>query len=279
MTPRNAILALWAAAILAAAPPACAQIIAQAVPVKYNLTVHAGEVVGRDIAISNLGDNSVVVHVRLSDWTIDGRGELRLQPVGSTPASLAGLVTLDPEEFSLAAGEVGRIHATFRLPADGPLTRWGVILSEVRPALMRPANLGPRAIAELGTTVYLSRVPAGEIHVEFTGLSVMPLGHDSLAVTARVHNAGNRHFYISGQIALADSSGARLNSGLLPAGVVLPGAQRDFTWTCRSGLRPGRYTATATLDSGEPTLIVGETTFEWAARAPDPRSLASSAPH
>jgi len=206
MTPRNAILGLWAATILAAAPPACAQILAQVAPVKYNLTVRAGEVVSRDIAISNLGDNPVVVRVRLSDWTVDGKGQLALRPVGSTPGSLAGLVSLDPEEFSLAAGEVGRIHATFHLPAVGPPTRWGVILSEVRPALMRPANLGPRAIAELGTTVYLSRVPANEIHAEVTGLSVMPFGHDSLVVTARVHNAGDRHFYISGQIALADSS-------------------------------------------------------------------------
>ncbi len=275
MTPRIAILGLWAAASLAAASAASAQILAQVAPVKYNLTVRTGEVTSRDIAVSNLGDQPVVVRVRLSDWTVSEAGDLSLVPVGTTPGTLAGLVTFEPSEFSLGPGEVGRIHATLHLPTDGPATRWGVILSEVRPATPKPSNLGPRAIAELGTTIYLSRVPMDQVHAEVTGLKVTPLSGDSLAVTVRVRNAGERHFYISGDVAVADSTGARMTSGPLPTGVVLPGALREFTWTCRSGLRPGRYTATATLDSGEPTLIVGETAFEWATRPPDPRTVAS----
>lgn len=275
MTPRIAILGLWAAASLAAASAASAQILAQVAPVKYNLTVRTGEVVGRDIAISNLGTEAVIVRVRMSDWTVSEAGDLALVPLGSTKATLQGLATFEPGEFSLGPGEVGRIHATFHLPTDGPLTRWGVILSEVRPATPKPATLGPRAIAELGTTIYLSRVPAEEIHAEVTGLTVRPLGGDSLAVTVRVHNAGERHFYISGDVAIADSTGARMDSGSLPTGVVLPGAVRNFTWMCRSGLKPGRYSATATLDSGEPTLMVGETSFEWPARPPDSRTMAS----
>ena len=49
-------------------------------------------------------------------------------------------------------------------------------------------------------------------------------GGDSLAVSVRVHNAGERHFYISGDVAVTDSTGARMTSGPLPTGVVLPGA-------------------------------------------------------
>jgi hypothetical protein len=166
-----------------------------------------------------------------------------------------------------------------RLPADGPATRWGVILSEVRPARPRPSNLGPRAVAELGTTIYLSRIPADEVHAEVTEMSVAPLGGDSLSVSVRIRNAGERHFYVSGEVALADSTGARLDAGPLPTGVVLPGARRNFTWTCRNGLRPGRYTATATLDTGEPTLMVGETAFEWTGHRIDRRTLASDDRH
>jgi P pilus assembly chaperone PapD len=275
MTPRIAI-GTWAAALLfAAAPSASAQILAQVAPVKYNLTVRTGEVIGRDIAVSNLGEEPVVVRVRVSDWTVNQAGELSLLPAGTLPATIQGLVSFEPAEFSLGPGELGRVHVALRLPADGPPTRWGVILSEVRPAVPRPANLGPRAIAELGTTIYLSRIPADQVRAELTALSVTPLGDDSLEVSVRIRNAGERHVHVGGEVSLADSVGARMDAGRLPTGVVLPGGQRDFTWTCRSGLKPGHYTATATLDTGEPTLMVGETGFVWPLpRAVDPRTLA-----
>lgn len=273
-------IGLWAAALVTAAPPATAQLLAQVAPVKYNLTTRTGEVLSRDVAISNLGDQPVIVRVRLSDWSMDPSGALQLDAAGSTTNTLQGLIAFEPQEFSLGAGEVGRIHVTLHLPADGPPTRWGVLLSEVRPAVARPARLGPRAIAELGTTFYLSRVPADLIRAELTGMAVTPLGADSLVVSVRIRNAGERHFYVSGEVALADSLGARMDAGKLPTGVVLPGALRDFTWTCRSGLKPGRYTATATLDTGEPELMVGETGFGWPMPRPvNPRTLASDSPH
>jgi P pilus assembly chaperone PapD len=275
MTPRIAIGTWVAAALVAAAPSVSAQILAQVVPVKYNLTVRTGEVASRDIAVANLGDEPVVVRVRLSDWTVNEAGELSLAPAGTYPASLHGLLTFEPAEFSLGPGETGRVHVSLRLPADGPPTRWGVVLSEVRPAVPRPASMGPRAIAELGTTFYVSRIPADQIRAELTALHVTPLGDDSLAVSVRIRNAGERHVHVGGEVAIADSVGARMEAGRLPTGVVLPGTQREFTWTCRSGLRPGHYTATATLDTGEPTLMVGETGFAWPLPWPvDPRTLA-----
>jgi hypothetical protein len=278
MTPRTILHGLWAAAFIAAAAPAHAQILAQVTPVKYNLTVRTGEVLGRDVAIANLGTSAVVVRVRLSDWTVSEDGTLALAPVGSTPGTLQGLVEFEPKEFSLAAGETGRIHVTLHLPA-GAATRWGVLLSEVRPVVVTPSNLGPRAIAELGTTLYLSRVAASQVRAEVTRMIVTPLGGDSLAVSVRIRNAGERHFYISGEAAITDSAGARMDAGMLPTGVVLPGTTRIFTWTCRSGLKPGHYAATVTLDTGEPELMVGETAFEWLGKPVDPRSLAADPPH
>jgi hypothetical protein len=64
-------------------------------------------------------------------------------------------------------------------------------------------------------------------------------------------------------VALADSAGRTALTGDLPTGVVLPGLTRDFTWTGGPGPPPGRYLLTATLDSGEPELIVGETWMDW----------------
>ncbi len=259
--------------------PAAAQILAQVTPVKYSLTVRPGEPSSRDVQVSNLGDQPVIVRVRMSDWQLSERGELGFAPLGSTPTTLAGLVQFEPAEFSLAAGENGLIRVTVRMPADGPPTRWGVMLSEVRPAVVRPSGLGPRAIAELGTTLYVSRIPAGPARAEVTGLVVAPLGRDSMSVSVRVQNGGERHFYVMGEFAVSDSSGQRVRSGTTGTGVVLPGGARVFTWICDAPGNPGRYTAAATLDTGDPELMVGETSFTWPMPRPAPAPVAQQLPH
>ena len=91
----------------------------------------------------------------------------------------------------------------------------------------------------------------------------------------RVRNAGERHFYVAGDVALSDSSRAIVRKGEFGNGVVLPGGIRTFTWIARAGLVPGRYTATATLDTGEPELTVGEATFPWPMPASAPLPLAT----
>lgn len=260
-------------ALLPAASPCRAQLQSQVTPVKYNLATRPGAPLSRDVLVTNQGDAPVVVRVRFSDWALSEQGDLSLQPPGSTPHSLAGRVTFEPREFSLQTGESGHVRVMLSMPADGPSTLWGVLLSEVRPADFNGVHLGPRAIVELGTTLYLTREPASPVRADVVGMNVFPLGDDSLSVSVRIRNAGDRHFYVAGEIAIADSGGARVGGGRIGNGVVLPGGFRNFTWTC-DGLKPGRYQLTATLDTGEPELMVGETWFQWPVPAPAPPQLA-----
>ena len=271
--------ALWAVALVATARPAFGQVLAQATPVKYNLTVRPGEPVVRDVAISNLGPSPVVVRVRLSDWRLDELGALSLAPLGTTANTLDGHVVFEPETFSLQPGETGHVTATLSLPADGPATRWGVLLSEVRPAVARSSTLGPRANAELGTTLYLSRAPQSEIRPEIVGLDLERAPGDSLAVSVRVANPGARHFYVAGQLAVLDSAGRHVAEGPLPTGVVLPGARRTFHWSSSMPLPPGHYLAQATLDTGQPELLVGEMEFSWPLVTPVAPPLAGRTAH
>lgn len=261
----RALLATMAVA-LATAPQAEADVFAQVAPVKYNLTVRPGEPLIRDVLVSNQGDQPVVVRVRLSDWDLDEKGSIKLLPVGSTEHTLKGRVQFEPNQFSLRPGESGRVHVTMTMPDDDLATRWGVLLSEVRPAVFEKKAFGPRAVAELGTTLYLSRVKPGTVEAEVTDLRVVPLATDSLAMTVRVRNSGERHFYVAGEMALADSAGNRFKTGDLGTGVVLPGREREFTWTCSTEMLPGNYLASAVLDTGEPELMIGEAWFRWPAR-------------
>jgi P pilus assembly chaperone PapD len=266
---------LWSVALVATLRTAHAAILAQVVPVRYSVTAHPGETVTRDVMLTNEGTDPVVVKVRLSDWTLSEAGAMNLVALGSTANSLIGDVDYEPQDFSLGPGASGHIRVRLTMPADGPATQWGVLLSEIRPALAQPAHFGPRAIAELGTTFYLSRVPAERIQPEVTGLAVQPAGLDSVSVTLRVRNAGERHFYVAGDIAISDSSHVTLRKAPLGSGVVLPGGVRTFTWMSEAGLSPGRYLVTATLDTGEPELTVGEATFVWPLPGAAPLPLAA----
>jgi len=259
----RALFGAAAVVLAAAACPARAGMLAQVIPAKLNLTVRPGEPVTRDVVVTNQGDVPVVVRPRWSDLLVDGAGNLTLLPPGSIPASLVGAVRIDPLQFSLQPGESGVVHVTLTLPPDGPPTRWGVLLSEVRPAVATQCRLGPRIAGQLGTTIYLSKVPPDRIHAEMIALEAACLGTDSIAVRVGLRNAGERHFYASGQVSLSDSSGTVLRSGSIPTGVVLPGVTRLFTWTGEAGLAAGRYKLTATLDSGEPELLVGESWIDW----------------
>ena len=254
---------LGAIAGLAMAQPASAGVLAQVVPVKYNLTCRPGEAVVRDVEIANQGEAPVVVHVTWSDWQMSEDGDLSLVPAGSMPTTLQGLVEFEPADFSLGPHESGHVRVTVHLPATGPATRWGVML-EVKPASLAAPQLGPRATAQLGTTFYLSRVPAEIVNAEVVGMVFRPMG-DSVAVAVRIRNAGERHYYVGGSIALKDSTGQSVAGGSLATGVVLPGRTRSFQWICAASLAPGRYLASATLDTGGPELTVAEGSFEWPA--------------
>ncbi len=261
------------------AGPAHAQVLAMVSPTQVSINAKPGEASERDVTVSNLGAVPVRVKVRLSDWTLSERGEMGLAPLGSTAGTLEGGLSFTPAEFALAPGENRRVRVRANLDNSGHATRWGMLLCEVRSTAAAVSEIGPRASTELGTTVFLSRIAADDLHAEITGLTARALGADSIAITARVRNTGLRHLVVSGEAALADSAGARLGGGTITAGLVLPGATRYFEWVGRAARTPGRCLATATFESGEPELLVGEIEFVWpGVLAPVPASAQTSTP-
>ena len=273
---RDLLLALLA--VLALATSAHAQVLAMVTPTQASITVKPGEAAERDVMVSNLGAVPVRVRVRLSDWTLSERGEIGLAPLGSTAGTLEHTLSFSPTEFPLAPGQSGHVRVRASLDNNGRATRWGMLLCEVRSSAAAASELGPRAATELGTSVFLSRIPADQVRAEITGLTIRALSGDSIAITARVRNSGLRQLVISGEAALVDSGGVRLGGGPMSPGLVLPGATRYFDWMGTAARAPGSCLATATLDGGEPELLVGETGFVWRpARPPAPVSGPTSA--
>lgn len=268
---RSVILLL---AALAAAPRAHATVLAEVSPTRLDVTVASGGTVTREVAFSNRGDSPIVLRLRYSDWTVDEHGRLGLGASDDAATSLAGLVTFDPAELRIEPGATAPVKVTLMLPADGPATRWGMLLSEVRLAMLPTGTSATRAVAELGTRLYLSHVPAEDARTEIVEMKTSPRAHGTAELAIRVRNAGSRHSLLAGEIALVDSTGERVRVELLPTGIVLPGGSRRYTWML-ADLPPGRYLAVARLDTGESGLRVGEIGLRWPLRPPTGAALQS----
>jgi P pilus assembly chaperone PapD len=251
-----------------AGSPVSAQVAAQVWPSKVSREVDPGKPIAQEVLITNRSDMAAVVRVRTADWTLSRNGDLQLLPFGVSPHSLAGCMTFFPESFSLAPGESRTVNVTVTLPPDGETTRWGLLLQEVRPAIPYRSS-GPKAIAEIGTTFYVSRSHESEARAELTALDVTPDGPDSMRVRITLQNQGLRHCYARGDIQLADEHGVVLRTGSVAQGVILPASAREFSWKCAGRLPSGHYRVTASLDTGNPYLLVGEKSFAWPAPAPD----------
>ena len=247
---------------------AAAQILAQVNPVKLSLTATPGKPLLRDIQVSNLGDQPIAVRVRLSDWRLSEDGELSLSPAGSSPASLADVIHFGPAEFTLTPGQTRWVHVTLTLPATGAATRWGVLLSEVHPVESTSNQGGDDAApaaagTELGTTIFLSRIPSDGAHATLGSLEVRALGADSILAGMRAHNTGLRQVGAAVKFALEDSSGATLRTESIGAGVILPGESRRFAWISAMSLAPRLYRVIATFGDGGSEPLTSEALFRW----------------
>ena len=253
-----------------AANPASAQMLAQATPTQIDLTVPAGDSTSRSLFLHNFGKVPLEIRLRLADLTMSPSGELELLALGSTPTSIERVVALRPTRLTVRPGRRGAVRVTVRMPRHGPASRRGVILSEVR-------ALGPDATpavevrpAELGTTVFVTRLAADSIRAELTELAARPGAGGSVAIGLRLRNRCGRHLVYSGEVAVLDSTRRTIERGRLVTGVVLPGAERRLSWHSETRLPPGRYVVVATVDAGEPALLVGETEVAIERLLPEP---------
>jgi len=250
------------ACLLCLAVPAHAQISAQVWPSKVTREAEPGRPLTQDVLITNRSTVAAVVRIRTLDWALDQAGNLSLLPFGSTPHSLSGCMTFTPTAFSLAPGESRTVTVSMIMPADGEPTRWALLLQEIRSTLPH-RGIGPLALGELGTTLYLTRSHDETARAELKSLDVSEQGFDSTRVRISLQNEGQRHLYAGGDIQIQDDHGAVVRTGSFDKGVVLPGTARDFTWSFAGSLHPGHYKVTASLDTGNPYLLVGEKAFAW----------------
>ena len=255
--PFHRAAAVLVALALVAPAGAAAQVLAQAVPSRYDLELAAGRRESRPLFLHNLGRERVKVRLRLADLRMSERGALELDPPGTLGSTLQGVVEVPGGELLLQPGEKRALPLKITMPGDGLATRCGVVLCHVTSAEPHEAA-GVPTPAELGTTLFLTRAARSTIRADMVSLEASVNAAGRVAVDVRVRNQSPRHAPCSGEVKLVGTTGAPVVAGTLSDGVVLPGADRIFDWRSETGLAPGRYVMTVTLDVGVPELLVGQ---------------------
>jgi hypothetical protein len=250
-------LALGSAIALVAAPVLAA-------PVSLSLTVSplvvefhagAGDTATAKVTVHNGGaDPERIVAMRM-DWRVSADGTVRVEQPGTEgAASISDYLRMEPADSPLAPGETRELTLTLDLPASfskaTAVYHSGFLVRAV--PLTGHVNFGPGA-----TVVAYDTVGTPVSHAKITQLHVGSQGSGSALLSARILNDGSAYARPTGRIVLRRDGHVVVDqTESIP--VLFANESRVYN-KALSGLAPGAYDVSFTIDYGGPTLIEGTT--------------------
>lgn len=250
-------IALGSAFALTCAP-------APAAPTSLSLTVSplvvefhagAGDAANATVTVHNGGSDPERIIVLRMDWRVAPDGTVKVeQPGVEGKASIADYLRLEPADAVLAPDETRELTLTLDLPASfskaTAVYHSGFLVRAVPPT--GHVSFGPGA-----TIVAYDTVGTPVSHAKITQLHVGSPGNGSAVLSARIVNDGTAYARSTARIVLRrDGQVVVDETNSIP--VLFAGEGRVFSKTL-SGLAPGAYDVSFTLDYGGPTLIEGTT--------------------
>jgi hypothetical protein len=248
-------------AIVLAATPALAQSAAASslsltvAPLVVEFHAGAGDAGTATVTVHNGGtDPERIIALRM-DWKASADGTVRVEQPGTEgKASIADYLRMEPGDVVLAPGETRELALTLDLPAtfsqatavyhSGFLVRAVPVTGHV--------NFGPAA-----TIVAYDTVGTPASHAKLTQLHVSSPAGGAALLSARIVNDGAAYARSTGRIVLRHDGQVVVDeTDSIP--VLFGGEARVFN-KALSGLAPGAYDVSLTIDYGGPTLIEGTT--------------------
>jgi hypothetical protein len=248
-------------AIAFASAPALAQV---SPPTSLSLTVSplvvefragAGDTATATVTVHNGGSDPERIIALRMDWRAAADGTVRVEQPGTEgAASISDYLRMEPGNVELAAGETRELALTLDLPASFPRTtavyHSGFLVRAV--PLTGHVTFGPAA-----TVVAYDTVGTPVAHAKVTQLHVSSPANGSAVLSARILNDGTAYARSTGRLVLRrDGQIVVDETDSIP--VLFANEARLYRKTL-SGLAPGAYDVSFTVDYGGPTLIEGAT--------------------
>jgi hypothetical protein len=232
-------------------------------PVLISFTANPGESQNQTLTIRNHSNEKKTFSLNLADYIVDEQGIKRSVDVGSTPRTLNDWLTINPAFIELNPNETAGINLMMTVPANGYLTRWGMIQVEVAreqtpsdadKQLTTGVVLLPRIIVLVKQSARTNQNYKAEVS-RLT--EVTASGQKYRSFEAVITNTGDKVLDAKVYLALANLGTAE-EQQFKPAQVtVYPEQQRKVSLTLPVELSKGQYAVAFLMDYGNRSAIEG----------------------
>lgn len=251
---RNLTITICAAALLATAGTASAQVGLGLTPMREELTLTAGTQHSGVLTLTNDSSEKVRVVGELLDFHIDSTGtpQFGRQPQ-EAEFSCRQWLTLNPMELELNGKEHVPVRYTVRAPQSATERSFHCALGFTTQATAsQVAGTGLRTAVQIVAAIYvvIGR-PALEGSVKDLKLEYLPdpakPGWQAVVV---LDNPGLMHFRPTGTLEVLDEAGKVVESAQFVPLPVLPRRDQNFLFPLKLAGGPGKYTLRARVDLG-----------------------------
>ena len=233
-------------------------------PTTVEMVVKPGSQHRQTITVQNVHkQKTLALTVGIADWILSEKGELELQPPGSTVESVTEWVRFSPAFFSLKPGEVRQVQVDFSVPIkiDNPgERRMGILISTMLPSNEnRPKTSGVWNRYQVASLFYVALPGAEQKRPLVSSISLKDKASIIPVIEFTAENTGDYHSRLKGQLALIDPEGKRVFE--MPVeGVLMANQTRLFKLPIKfenSDLPAGEYKVDLQL---EDSFSLGENT-------------------
>jgi len=249
----SAIAFLTAPALAQSSPPVSLSLTVAPLVVEFH--AGAGDAATASVTVTNGGTEPERVIALRMDWKAAADGTVRVEQPGTEgKASISDYLRMEPGDLVLAPGETRQLALTLDLPASfsqaTAVYHSGYLIRAV--PLTGHVNFGPAA-----TVVAYDTVGMPVAHAKLTQLHVSSPANGAAVLSARIVNDGAAYARSTGRVVLRQDGHVVLDqTDSIP--VLFANEARVFNKSL-SGLAPGAYDVSFTVDYGGPTLIEGTT--------------------
>jgi hypothetical protein len=234
--------------------------------------VNPGDVVSRQITITNQSDKEVTFYAYLKDFKAaadDESGQAQLIVPGSESGNyISSWIDITTDGITLPPGAGQSVPYTITVPSNvGPGGYYGAVVFGTQAPKAKPGEAEKGAsigVAEQAAALILLQVPGkaderADIR-EFKTDKLLYATPFSINFSSKIENLGNVHVKPMGVIEISDMMGRKVTS--IPVndkgGNILPKSSRLFTSTWKDSFGFGRYEATLVLSYGTAADVGGE---------------------
>ncbi len=229
---------------------------------KIELELAPGETYSGEIIAENPEEEAINSRMYLEDWqyVMNGTGEKKFTPAGTTPLSAAPWITFAPASADIPA--FGRVTTryTITVPPDAKGTYFAVLFFEtLLGSVPDEDGVNVQVAGRIGSLFFVTIKGTARREGDVRGIEVKaPEGNKPMQITTTFNNSGNTDITLGGNFLILDGTGKVLGRGDIMKVYTFPGTEGTRTTEWFGKLPAGSYTLLITYDLGRGQTLVEE---------------------